>query len=273
MSSQLLSARPSMSRAAWATLNTASAIGTVGGQGGTRGLGVEALLRDHEHCLEAHRWLEPVDPGSVADDEPAVQRRGGVVRVAFELGRQAASHRRRARRCGQPPTARPRSPPRSSRARPTAGSPSRSGTRSRPPDAAARRHARQGWSGLGARRARSATAKLPVSCTSSSRCSESAAPSTSKPGPRLAEEAGTRTRRRRRRVISRAPLPRARKAQGHTGSPLSACSSATWGSLSPWPVRTQTTRRASPGPCVRRPATLAAEAGSQKMPSSRASSR
>src|SRR5919112_1109579 len=40
------------------------------------------------------------------------------------------------------------------------------------------------------------TAKRPVSVTSSSMCSPSAAASTSKPGPRLAEDAGTRTSRR-----------------------------------------------------------------------------
>src|SRR3954469_17701087 len=40
------------------------------------------------------------------------------------------------------------------------------------------------------------TAKLPVSCTSTSMCRSSAAPITSKPGPRLAEEAGTLTVRR-----------------------------------------------------------------------------
>ena len=41
------------------------------------------------------------------------------------------------------------------------------------------------------------TANVPVSSTSSSRWRASAAANTSKPGPRLAEEAGTRTRRRR----------------------------------------------------------------------------
>src|ERR1044071_7918955 len=40
------------------------------------------------------------------------------------------------------------------------------------------------------------TAKRPVSSTSSSMCRPSAAASTSNPGPRLAEEAGTRTSRR-----------------------------------------------------------------------------
>src|SRR6185369_13675440 len=40
------------------------------------------------------------------------------------------------------------------------------------------------------------TAKDPVSTTSSSMCRSSAAPITSNPGPRLAEDAGTRTSRR-----------------------------------------------------------------------------
>src|SRR5215813_5222642 len=39
------------------------------------------------------------------------------------------------------------------------------------------------------------TAKRPVSATSSSMCRSSAAPMTSNPGPRLAEDAGTRTTR------------------------------------------------------------------------------
>lgn len=55
---------------------------------------------------------------------------------------------------------------------------------------------------------RVSTANVPVSCTSSSRWSERAAARTSNPGPRFAEDAGTRTRRRRRSVI-RVPPPRA----------------------------------------------------------------
>src|SRR5207237_4761986 len=45
----------------------------------------------------------------------------------------------------------------------------------------------------------------------------------------------------------------------------SCCSSAVCGSFSPWPVSTHTTRRASRAPCSSKPATLAAEAGSQKL--------
>jgi hypothetical protein len=43
--------------------------------------------------------------------------------------------------------------------------------------------------------------------------------------------------------------------------------------LSPWPVSTQTTRSAPSAPYASSPATLAADAGSQKIPSLEASSR
>src|ERR1700712_1744123 len=49
------------------------------------------------------------------------------------------------------------------------------------------------------------TAKRPVSTTSISVCSASAAANESKPGPRFAEDAGTRTRRRR--SIGAGPYP------------------------------------------------------------------
>jgi hypothetical protein len=48
------------------------------------------------------------------------------------------------------------------------------------------------------------TAKLPVSSTSSSTCSEIAAAMQSKPGPRFADDAGTRTTRLRI-IVGRAP--------------------------------------------------------------------
>ena len=59
------------------------------------------------------------------------------------------------------------------------------------------------------------TAKRPVSTTSTSMCRSSAAPITSKPGPRLAEDAGTRTVRLRFTRARRARPPRcpARRAR------------------------------------------------------------
>ena len=60
---------------------------------------------------------------------------------------------------------------------------------------------------------------------------------------------------------------------GIAGMTAPASASAVWGSLSPLPVSTHTIRRASPAPWTSRPATLAADAGSQKIPSVVASSR
>src|SRR5436305_11694879 len=62
-------------------------------------------------------------------------------------------------------------------------------------------------------------------------------------------------------------------SSGSHGITAGAWESAVSGSFSPWPVRTQTTRRACPAPCSSRPATLAADAGSQKIPSREARNR
>ena len=67
-------------------------------------------------------------------------------------------------------------------------------------------------SSAGRRASPASTEKLPVSSTSSSRCSDTAAAIASKPGPRFADEPGTRTRRRR--PISRAPRARPRRSRG-----------------------------------------------------------
>src|ERR1019366_5222378 len=62
-------------------------------------------------------------------------------------------------------------------------------------------------------------------------------------------------------------------SSGSHGKTAPACSSATCGSLRPWPVSTHTTRWASRAPWTISPATLAAEAGSQNTPSFAARNR
>ena len=54
---------------------------------------------------------------------------------------------------------------------------------------------------------------------------------------------------------------------GSHGTTEPACASAVCGSFKPWPVNTQTTRSAPCAPCASTPATLVADAGSQKTPS------
>ena len=88
---------------------------------------------------------------------------------------------------------------------------------SRPPAAPARR-----------RRPRT----RPVSSTSSSRCSETAAAIASKPGPRFADEPGTRTRRRRPISPEHRPLDLAR-GRGRRRSRRGACSKRGVGVLQP----------------------------------------
>ena len=88
------------------------------------------------------------------------------------------------------------------------------------------------------------------------------------PGPRFAVEAGARTR-----MLMR-PASAIASGSGSTSTGSGASRSTASGSLSPWPVITQTTRvaRLELGPRARA-ASPAAEAGSQKTPSSRARSR
>ena len=97
------------------------------------------------------------------------------------------------------------------------------------------------------------TAKRPVSSTSSSTCSPSAAASTSKPGPRFADEAGTRTRP----ALGSCTRSRARRRRcpARTGTTEPAWASAVCGSLSPWPVSTQAIRSAPSAPFASSPAT------------------
>ena len=118
-----------------------------------------------------------------------------VVGMALELGRRAPARRRRARTGGRRPSdpatiaaALDPSPPDSgmSDAIRNSKSSARVQPLERPHDQVGRGRAATSRSVTAPRTSRSPT-------TSSSRCSASAAASTSNPGPRLAEEAGTRT--------------------------------------------------------------------------------
>src|SRR5947209_14525541 len=93
-------------------------------------------------------------------------------------------------------------------------------------------------------------------------------------------EPGPEIGRRRGHAHQTSPPQRhsstARSTASRSGSHATtwaACSSAVRGSLRPFPVSTHTTREAPPAPWARRPATLAADAGSQKTPSPAASNR
>ena len=179
-------------------------------------LGGNLLVGNHHHRLHTLRRVEPRGRDAAvlvgADDEAAVERGRDVVGVPLDLGRldeDVLGLLGQLVRDGRPRAGRRRSPPRSSRGRPRAGSRCGSGTRSRRRAAATRRRARRDWSGRGERPSPSAsTENVPTSSTSSSRCMASAAASTSYPGPRLADEAGTLTSRRRA-VRGSPPLDRA----------------------------------------------------------------
>ena len=119
------------------------------------------------------------------------------------------------------------------------------------------------------------TPKRPVSTTSTSMCMASAAARTSKPGPRLAEEAGTRTSRRRL-IAGLSPSTACSTASisGSQGTTEPAWPSAVCGSLRPWPVSTHTIRAGALGAVLEQPRHRpAAEAGSQNTPSWPASQR
>ncbi len=76
-----------MSSAPCATLETASNSGTSAGSASRAILVRTGLVGHDEHGLEAVGRVEPHRLAVGADDEPAEQRRGDVVGVAFELGR------------------------------------------------------------------------------------------------------------------------------------------------------------------------------------------
>ena len=116
-------ASPSTSSEAWATLNTASAIGIRAAAPARLGR-AHGLLGHHEHRLQPVRQLQALHLTVRAHHEPAQQRGGDVVRMALQPRRLRRARRRRARRSSRRPAARPRSPRRSCPARRTAGCPS-----------------------------------------------------------------------------------------------------------------------------------------------------
>ena len=228
------------------------------------------LAGDDQQALEARRRLEALDVRVRAQHEAAEQRRGDVVRMALEpdrLGQQVgaeledrvrrdeAGHERRGARAE------------------AAGE--RDVGADRELEVVDRRQRRESPHAQVAAVARDPqvvwTAKRPVSTTSTSMCRSSAAPITSNPGPRLAEERGTRDTVRSRSHSSTARSTAA--MSGSQGTTAPAWVSAVCGSFSPWPVSTQTTRSAPSTPWVSSPATDAAAAGSQNTPSLAARNR
>ena len=147
----------------------------------------------------------PPGPSAAQSASPVRRRRSRSPRAAMRRrcpdGPRARSPapagRRPARTGDRPPSAPRRSPRRSSRGRPRAAI--CEGILNVNSSAGCRRsNARtQRFSRPRATASSVSTAKLPVSSTSSSTCSASAAAMQSNPGPRFAEDAGTRTKRRR----------------------------------------------------------------------------
>ena len=180
---------PSTSWVAAATFATASAIEIAGRQRRARLGGRHGVVGDHQHRLDPLGRLEPHRRrqliGAVrrrAEDEPAVERRGDVVRDGPRARPRDGRSRRarcRARTGGRPPPGRRRSPPRSSRGRGRAGCRCGSRTAGRRRNAGARTRARRGSSGRSAGPGPASTENSPVSVTSSSSSSCSAAASTS----------------------------------------------------------------------------------------------
>ena len=160
--------------------------------------------------------------------------------------------------------ARPRTRPRSCRGRPTAGCRSGSRTRSRRAARSAREAADGEVAAVARDRQVGATAKRPVSTTSSSMCRRQRGGQHVEARPEVGRggrDADAPTRLTARTACSTASM------SGSQGTTEPAWPSAVCGSFSPWPVSTQTTRSAPSAPCASSPATLAAEAGSQNTPS------
>ena len=201
------------SSAAREALSTASAYGTVGGSS-PRTCSVEAVVDGTKATgarSGAGRGARPAGPSGVvqAKVDPAEQAGGDVVGVALELVGEVetALRRRAARRRRRPARGRRRRPrrwpPTTSRGRGRAGSgwcsagPARPAARraGRRPRAAT---ARRGAARRAARRRRPRPRPAPRApevdrCTTTSSYRSSARPALSKPGPRLALVAGTRT--------------------------------------------------------------------------------
>ena len=188
-----------------------------------------------------------------AGDEAAVQRGGDVVGVPLELGGERRGRRRRARRSSRRPAGRRRRPRRWCRGRPTSGTSERDAELEAPRGRRAwRSRARTGCAGRGRCAGRSATPKRPVSTTSTSTCSDSAAASTSKPGPEVGRRRRDADERGGGSCREEDALDGAVVASQGTTEP--ACDSAVCGSLRPWPVSTQTTRPTPSGtPCGEQP--------------------
>ena len=201
-------------------------------------LGGDLLGRDHGDALQATRRVEAGRAGRTAiprpaDHEPSVDRGGDVVGMPLQRSRQGQHllpRERQLDRGGRRRRGRRRSPRRWSRGRGRAGSRCAGERRCRRRGAGSQRPARRGCHARWRRSSPPGSSEnSPVSSTSSSRCSETAAAITSYPGPRLAEEAGTRISRRRavtpgrrlkarRAAASVSQRPRARPRRGRCGS-------------------------------------------------------
>ena len=239
----------------------------LGGQRGARRARARpACARHDQQRLQAGGGSKPCGVTVGADDEAAEQRGGDVVGMALELAWPAPAGRRRARTGDRPPAVRRRCaaaleprPPRSGiserirKLKPSAGC-SRSKARTTRFSRSRRRQV-----GLDREAGRSPRPRARGTAPS-------AAAKQSKPGPRFAEDAGTPTRTPPT-AITPGPRARSRAARGSHGTTAPTCSSAVCGSFSPWPVSTQAIRSAPSAPYFSRPATDAAEAGSQKTPS------
>ena len=236
-----------------ATLKTASAIGTSARQRRARLRGAHRLVRARRAPPRARsggRGAPPRRRRRRRSRRAAPRRRcRGGPRARW----RARAGRRRARTSSRPPAARRRTRRRSSPARRDSGTSER--MRNSKPSAGCRRsnaaHAQVApvagdrEVGLDARSARSRPPRARRGARARRRARRS-------PGPRLAEEAGTRTSRRR--FIAQPSTARSTAASsGSHGTTAPACASAVCGSLSPWPVSTQTTRSAPSAPWLEQP--------------------
>ena len=237
-------------------------------------------------------------PSSRRSVRPPSEARRDVVGVALDLGgqrerrvvveelRPPATQRAGRRRC--PATIAADEEPRPRRAGSVAAAqpqPGRRAAASRASNAARASPARRGAARRARRlrrprrRRRSTGRPVGAPATSTSSYRSSARPSASKPGPRLALVAGTRTVHRPR------PSERHRQREAERGRGgvrvdrrrvdrrRARRTIAQSGSLRPWPVTVQTTARPGRSHALRRapasrPATPAADAGSTKTPSS-----
>ncbi len=214
-------ARPSISSDAWATLNTASSIGTSLRERGARVLGPDRLGRERPappRAPSAARTGARFGPSHTTNPPfSAAATLSGWPSSSVASPSTSASSSNRWSAASRPATtaaALDPSPPDSGMPEPIVNSnPSAGCRRSNARTTRLVPVARDVEVGVDARTCRSRA-------TSSSRCSASAAASVSKPGPRLADEAGTRTTRRRASPdVTRAPRARSRPARDRTARP------------------------------------------------------